>query len=313
MKVVAEHIGVGRCISLYALMRRLPRGWLRVCLTLYSMNVAAQSVATAPSSSVSVQQPSSEDQETDTGADFVRPQNLFQLMYQYQTAPGNVAKNGTTNEITTYTANLRVDRRVDFAPLWSLALRADLPFLSKNPISSDNPDGNYLYGVGDADMQAALVHNFNERWGAGFGARLIAPTAGDVLGSGKWRIVPGAAVRYALPEISPDSYLEPLLRYDVSFAGNPAKRNISNLQFAPTFNIGLPDRWFVTFFPSADIRVNYGDPVPGQTGHLFLPLDARIGRKLSDNLVLSLGMSAPIIRDYPVYNFKTQVRLNLRY
>jgi hypothetical protein len=77
--------------------------------------------------------------------------------------------------------------------------------------------------------------------------------------------------------------------------------------------VGFPNRWFVTFYPSADIRVNYGDSVPGQTGHLFLPFDARIGRKLTDNLVLSVELGVPIIKDYPVYNFKTQVRLNLTY
>ena len=63
-------------------------------------------------------------------------------------------------------------------------------------------------------------------------------------------------------------------------------KNISNLQFAPTFNIGLPDHWFITLYPSPDIRINYGDPVTGQTGRLFLPFDARIGRQLSKNVAI---------------------------
>ena len=90
-----------------------------------------------------------------------------------------------------------------------------------------------------------------------------------------------------------------------------SKKNISNLQFAPTLNLSLPGHWFVTIYPSDDIRVNYGDPVTGQTGRLFLPFDFMIGRKLTPNLVLSLEVSVPIIKDYPVYNFKTEVRLNL--
>ena len=84
-------------------------------------------------------------------------------------------------------------------------------------------------------------------------------------------------------------------------------------QFAPTVNLGLPDRWFITVYPSADIRINFGDPITGQTGRLFLPFDARIGRKLSDNAALSFELGVPIIKDYPVYNIKTQVRLNLTY
>jgi hypothetical protein len=103
------------------------------------------------------------------------------------------------------------------------------------------------------------------------------------------------------------------VRYDVSFAGDPTSKNISNLQFAPTFNLGLPDRWFLSFYPSADIRINLGDPITGQTGRLFLPFDARIGRQLSDNVTLSFELGVPLIRDYPVYNLKTQVRLNVTY
>lgn len=57
--------------------------------------------------------------------------------------------------------------------------------------------------------------------------------------------------------------------------------------------------------------MNYGDPVTGQTGRLFLPVDFILGRKLTQNLVLSLEVSVPIIKDYPVYDFKTEVRLNL--
>jgi hypothetical protein len=50
-----------------------------------------------------------------------------------------------------------------------------------------------------------------------------------------------------------------------------------------------------------------------QTGRLFLPFDARVGRKLTDSVTLSVEIGAPIIKDYPVYNFKTQVRLNLTF
>jgi hypothetical protein len=258
------------------------------------------------------QQAASQNQNDNTGNDLFRPPaNLLQMMEQYKTAPGSGPMPGSTREVTTDTLNLRYDHSLDLAPMWILALRTDLPLLSKNPFSSDNPDSSYLQGVGDADAQAILIHNIDSRWTVGFGARLTAPTGGDTLGSGKWQIMPGAGFRYTLPEISSSSYLEPLVRYAVSFAGDPTRRNISNLQFAPTFNIGLPDRWFVTFYPSPDIRINYGDPITGQTGRLFLPFDIRVGRKLSDNAALSLEVGVPIIKDYPVYDFKTELRLNI--
>jgi hypothetical protein len=257
---------------------------------------------------------SAQDQNANTGNDLFRPPaNLFQMMYDYKTAPGSGSTPGSTRDVTTETLNLRMDHSLDLAPLWILALRADLPLLAKNPITSDNPDGDYLHGVGDADVQAIVVHNFDQRWTVGFGVRLITPTGGDTFGAGKWQVMPGAGFRYALWEISSSSYFEPVVRYDVSVAGDPTRRNISNLQFGPTFNLGLPDRWFLTFYPSPDIRINYGDPITGQTGRLFLPFDARIGRQLSNNVALSFELGVPIIKDYPVYNLKTQVRLNVTY
>jgi len=253
-------------------------------------------------------------QVTNTGQDFFRPpKNLFQLMYESKTAPGSASAPGFTDTVTTDTLNLRLDHRIDLSQQSLLALRSDLPLLAKNPITSSNPDGDYLYGIGDADTQAVFVYDFDERWAAGIGARLTAPTGGDTLGTGKWQVMPIAGFRYGLPEISSGSFLEPYTRYDVSFAGDPSKRNISNLQFAPYLNLGLPDRWFIAFYPSADIRVNFGDPVTGQTGRLFLPFDARIGRDLTDHMALSLEIGVPIIKDYPVYNFKAEVRLNVTY
>jgi hypothetical protein len=241
-----------------------------------------------------------------TGLDFFRPPpNLFQLEYEYRTAPGS------SRDVTTDTLNFRYDHAIYLTPTWTFVTRSDLPLLAKNTISSSNPNGNYLYGIGDADIQAAIIHDLDKRWAVGFGARLIAPTGADPLGSGKWQVMPIVGFRVGLPEISSSSYFEPIFRYDVSVAGDPTRRNISNLQFGPAFNIGLPDRWFVTFYPSQDIRINFGDPVTGQTGRLFLPIDLRVGKKLSDNVAASLEIGVPIIKDYPVYNFKGQFRLNV--
>jgi len=253
--------------------------------------------------------PAAHAQTSNTGQDFFRPpQNLFQVLYGYQTAPGS---NATT--VTTDTLNLRMDHRFDLSPQALIVLRGDLPLVAKNPISSSNPSGDYQYGIGDVDAQAVYVYNFDPRWAAGGGARIIAPTGDNVIGSGKWQIMPIAGFRYGMPDVGSGSFLEPFARYDVSFAGDPSKRNISNLQLAPYLNFGLPDTWFVAFYPSADIRVNFGDPVNGQTGRLFLPFDARVGRDITDHIALSLEIGVPIVKDYPVYTFKAQVRLNVTY
>ena len=75
----------------------------------------------------------------------------------------------------------------------------------------------------------------------------------------------------------------------------------------------LPDHWFVTFYPDPDIRINYGDPITGQTGRLFLPMDFLVGRDLSKTITISLEIGVPVIKDYPVYDFKTVTRLNVKF
>jgi hypothetical protein len=247
------------------------------------------------------------------GEDFTRPQTLIQLRDIYQTSPGSGATPGTTRTVTGDTVVLRSDLKIDLAPQWTLALRGDLPFATKNPITADNPGGEYVYGLGDADVQAALIKTLNERWAAGAGLRIIAPTGGDDLTSGKWQALPIVGARYMLPELSPGSFFTALVRYDVSFAGDPSARTISNLQLEPTLNIALLDRWFVTLFPSPDIRINYGSPITGQTGRLFLPADALVGRNVTKDIILSLELSVPMVNQYPVYNFKTVARLNLNF
>jgi hypothetical protein len=251
--------------------------------------------------------------QDNTGQDFTSPQNLFQLRYQYKTAPGTGSLKGSIRTVTTDTLYLRSDFAFDLGSPWKVVFRTDLPFVAKDPISSDHPSGDYLYGVGDVDFQAALIEQINQQWAAGGGLRIIAPTGPDNITSGKWRMMPIVGARTMLPELSAGSYFEGVVRYDLSFAGDPTKKNISNLQLWPMLNISLPDHWFFILYPSADIRVNYGDPVTGQTGRLFLPFDFSVGRSLTKNFTISLEVGIPIIKDYPVYDFKTTTRLNVKF
>ncbi|HUO55202.1 MAG TPA: hypothetical protein VMU18_10700 [Rhodoblastus sp.] len=252
------------------------------------------------------------DPSGDSAGDLLTPQNLIQFQSRVTTAPGTDL-NGDPNVVTTQRYKLRGDLSFNLNPVWQMVLRGDLPFVVKNPVSDSNPQGDFIHGVGDSDVQAAVIHAFDERWKAGVGVRLIAPTGGDLYGSGKWQAMPVVGLRYSLLELGSGDYIEPLLRWDVSFAGDPTRRNISNLQLAPMVNFTLPERWFVTLYPSTDIRWNFGDPVTGQTGRLFLPFDARIGKKFSDSFNMSLEVGVPIVKQYPVYNFKTALNMNLTF
>lgn len=245
------------------------------------------------------------------GEDFTRPQTLFQLRNVFQTAPGSGSEPGTIRTVTTDSVILRSDVKIDLGQQWTLALRGDLPFVAKNAITADDPTGGYAAGLGDAFAQAALIKTIDARWAAGAGLRIVAPTGTNDLTGGTWQALPIVGARYMLPELSEGSFFTGLIRYAASFATVEAgAKSVSNLQFAPTLNINLPYRWFVTFYPSPDIRLNYGAPATGQTGRLFLPADVLVGRNVTKDLVVSLEVGVPVVNQYPVYDFKTVVRLN---
>jgi len=178
--------------------------------------------------------PSAEDPEYN-GEDFTRPQQSVDTRLLYQTS-------GTTSQTDRETLLLRANWKRQLDNGWRLALFGQLPVVDKTTFAPAGVDREF--GIGDAAFQAALSHDIDRRWAFGFGARLVAPTGDDSLGSGKWQIMPGFGVRYLFPE--PDTYFVPVVRYAISFAGDPSRRNISEPQIAPTLNIGLPDRWFVT-------------------------------------------------------------------
>jgi hypothetical protein len=247
------------------------------------------------------QQSSLEQQDPDyNGEDFTRPQRSFDTRFTY-------ILSGTGSQTDRESWLLRGNWKTDITNGWRVGLLAQVPVVDKTTFE---PNGSVQeFGIGDTAFQAALIHDIDRHWAFGFGARLVAPTAADSLGSGKWQIMPGLGVRYSFLEFGPDTYFVPVFRYATSFAGDPSRRNISEPQIAPTFNVGLPDRWFVTFYPSNDIRINFGDALSGQTGRLFLPLDVAVGRTVTDSLVISLEASVPIVNDYPVYKFKTELRI----
>ena len=113
--------------------------------------------------------------------------------------------------MTTEEVILRSDLKFDIAPQWTLALRGDLPFIGRDPITSNNPNGDFVDGLGDADLQAALIKTFNARWAAGGGVRIVAPTGAPDLTSGKWQALPIVGARVMLPELSGGSFFTGLV------------------------------------------------------------------------------------------------------
>ena len=111
---------------------------------------------------------------------------------------------------------LRSNLKFDLVPQWTLALRGDLPFTAKDPITTDKSRRRIRLRFGRCGCTAALINTLNARWAVGGGLRIVAPTGSDDLASRK---MAGASDHQAralmLPELSKGSFFTALIRYDV--------------------------------------------------------------------------------------------------
>jgi hypothetical protein len=156
-----------------------------------------------------------------------------------------------------------------------------------------------ITGFGNVLTQSWLIYEINPRWAVAAGAQVIAPTATNGVASDAWEEVTGAVVRVMLPELSEGSYFAPQVRYGVDFGGNDEGPLLRQLRLMPTLNINLPHDLFLTFYPSPDIRWNYGTPVHGRTGRFFLPLNFMIGWKPTEHTVIRRNSAFRSLKNFP--------------
>jgi len=244
-----------------------------------------------------------------TGDDPTHPLGKIELLDRFTTAPGPGSMQGTTKQVETNTPFARIEAPFRISPQLELAFRVEIPFVSTNAVTSQNQSGQTVTGFGNVLTQSWLIYEIDRRWAVAAGAQVIAPTSTNGVASNAWEEVTGAVVRLMLPELSEGSYFAPQVRYGVDFLGNDEGRMLRQLRLMPTLNINLPHDLFLTLYPSPDIRWNYGTAIYGQTGRFFLPLNFLIGWKPTAHTIVSAEFGIPIIKDFPVYTFKTQLRV----
>lgn len=233
-----------------------------------------------------------------SGNDVVHPIQRIDLRVE-------VTSKEDTDELAT---TLRYTRPQPIGGGWTVNLRGDLPFVRNNEVSIDNPDGGYTFGVGDVLLQAVFVRHTSETEGVGIGTQLIAPTASEEgLGKGKWRLRPTIGYRWGLPKVSEKTFFQLLTRYDFSFAGDKDRSNVSELQFAPNLEFGLPGEAYFSIFPSTDIRYNF------KHKEFFLPIDLEVGKEW-ERLVVSLEGAAGVVSDeHAPYKWRLEARIGYRF
>jgi hypothetical protein len=214
------------------------------------------------------QDTASESLKENNGFDITRPQSSFEVRGLDQASSNDTSKTNKAQML------LRVESKIPLDVDWRLGVLAQVPLVQKTTTDFEPQTADHEFGLGDTNFQVIVAHAIDERWAFGVGARVSAQTGADSLSSGEWQVMPGLGVRYMLFELGQDSYFVPSMRYAMSIPGNPGARRISEPQIAPTLNIDFPGPFFLTLYPSHDIRINYGAPIAGQTGRLFLLFDA---------------------------------------
>lgn len=234
--------------------------------------------------------PSAPPDTPNNGTDRTRPRTQATVLYEFQNLPGPAPDSSSTWTI-------RGIQKLTFDRHWSASLRLDMPIVLTNAGGS----GGFEAGSGNLLNQLALIYTLNDRLAVAAGSQVKYPTASrTATGSAAYQMLPGGVARVMLPELSPGSFFAPELLYAFD-VGEP---DSGELQLQPTLSVTLPHRVFVNLFPSSDIRINLG--APKGSGRLFFPFDALVGVMVTPRLVTSLEGSLPIVKAYPVYDFKLQ-------
>jgi hypothetical protein len=230
--------------------------------------------------------PQEKEEEVNTGEDFTKPPNRFDIRVNYLDLVGNF-------ETTVITA--RVDKTISLGGEWKLALRADLPYVWSDVISADNPPpGEKQAGLSDFLAQAIFITPKMGKWTIGFGPRAIFPTATkDQMGTGKYLLVPGAGVKYDLGDWLKGAWTAVVIRQAIDVGGDEDRPHISDTTIQPFFHVDLPKLWFLTFSP--ETRYDWG------TEDWHIPFNIVVGKMITRKIVTSVEYKQAIVKDLPLY------------
>lgn len=240
--------------------------------------------------------PVHEKKPVNNGEDMTRPLWRFDARYMFQAYnPG----------CHSHTFTPRLDMPLQLAKKWQLYLRVDGPFEMNNEKGPTNPNKYYKFGASDLLTQALLIYDFDKRWSWGAGSQVVFPTARPIqLGQESYQLRPINGIRCMLPEISDGSFFLLGLRYAIDCGGFDGRHYWNEFQISPELNVMFPKGWFVTLFPSPDIRISFEN-----SGKLFLPLNIMVGKMFGEKMIMSTEFGFPMINDYYVYDFKMETRI----
>ena len=187
---------------------------------------------------------------------------------------------------------------------WTFTQRADLPVFYTDKVGTDNPSGDWKWGIGDWFIEEIfatpeLAKNF--RMSAS--VRFVFPTGGSSpFGGNQYQWAPGVGATYAIPEQR--ITISPFARYFMSYhAVREGGPEVRKLDLFPGVTFGLPDNWSLAFYPENPITYN------DQTNKWFVPIDAMLIKRLSKTVEFGFGGAYALVKDDPQYQYIINGRL----
>jgi hypothetical protein len=187
---------------------------------------------------------------------------------------------------------------------WTFTQRADLPVFYTDKVGTENPSGDWKWGIGDWFIEEIfatpeLAKNF--RMSAS--VRFVFPTGGgSPFGADQYQWAPSIRATYAIPEHKVT--IGPLARYFMSFhATEPGAAKVRKLDLYPAVTFGLPDDWSLAFYPENPISYN------DVTNKWFVPIDAMLIKRFSKTVEFGFGGAYGLVKDDPQYQYIINGRL----
>ena len=230
-----------------------------------------------------------------TGQDFTKPFMRTENIYRYQSLNSNL-------EASWFIHRLYVPYQ--FESGWMFSGRYEIPLLYMDVPSRDNSNGDYEFGIGDISTQFLFIRPTESRWSVVAGAQLYWPTASqDQMGWGKFVAGPTVGAVYRPESWESGGFVGATVTDLFDYAGKGNRADVHEMLVQPilNYNFEIDDSfWFITFIP--EMQINWE-----QNNDLFMPLKTTIGRLVSEDMVVTVGFSVPVVNEYDLYDWQVEL------
>ena len=171
---------------------------------------------------------------------------------------------------------------------WSVTFREELPLIMTDKVGTENPDGEWVNGMGDIFVQGVVS---TPEWLPDtrfeVGLRALFPTGGpSPFGGSTYQLGPMLGVSYRIEDVFDGIVLHPNVRYLMSVAETePDATEVRKIQVYPNINVKFSEDWELGFWIDEPIVLDR------ETQEWFVPFDVTLHWTFAPGATLKFGGS----------------------